>query len=88
MTKHSLTTAQLKILNAADEERVYLFSVGLFSTAIAVYLRIGDVGDADAILCANATSALQLLIPSGRPVYAWTDAGTAELCSAKQEREK
>lgn len=84
MTNHSLTTTELKIIKTEDDERKYLFSSGKFSTAVLVYVRVGDVGDADVILCSTGTTALQYNVPAGRPVYAWTDAGTGELCTAKQ----
>ena len=84
MTKHSLTIAELKIIEAEDEDRCFLLSAGLFGTAVVAYVRIGDVGDADAILSSAGITALSMKVPAGRPVYAWTDAGTAELCTAKR----
>lgn len=83
MTKHSLTTTKLKVIETEDDDRKYLLCSGLFDGCAVVYVRIGDAGDADAILAKEGTTAMELAIPSGRPVYAWTNAGTAELCTMK-----
>lgn len=84
MTKHSLTTAELKVIESEDEERRYLISVGKRSERLVTYLRIGDVGDPDIIFAYNGYARERITVPKGRPLYAWTDAGTAELCTAKQ----
>lgn len=83
MAKHSLTTTEQEIIESEDEKRQYLFSTGLFNGCVVVYIRIGDVGDADAILAKDGSTAIEFSIPAKRPVYAWTNAGTAELCEAK-----
>ena len=83
MTKHSLTIAELKVIESEDDPRLFLFSVGKLSGAEVVSVRIGDVGDAEFVLSDWSTSAIEYKVPAGRPVYAWTDAGTAELYTAK-----
>lgn len=83
MTKHSLTTSESKIIESEDDKRCYLFTAGLFSGCVTVYLRIGDIGGADVMLTKEGTTALEFIVPRGRPVYAWTNAGTAELCETK-----
>ena len=81
MTKHSLTTTALKVLEAADEPRAILFSAGEFSTAVAVYVRASASGDPDFVLCDEGTSAFLFTVPPKRSVFAWTDAGMAVLCT-------
>ncbi len=83
MTKHSLTTAELNIIESEDEERRFLFSIGARSASLVVYLRIGDVGDADYIFAYRGTANVELVIPRGRPVFTWTSAGTATMCTIR-----
>lgn len=83
MTKHSLTNSELQIIKPEDDDRKFLFSVAKLSGAEAVYVRIGDAGGIDFCLSDWSTSALEYNVPAGRAVYAWTDAGTAELYTAK-----
>ena len=81
MTKHSISTTKEKILESADEPRTILFSAGEFSTAVAVYVATGETGDPDFVLCDEGTSAFLFTVPPMRSVFAWTDAGTAVLCT-------
>lgn len=83
MTKHSLTTTELNIIQSEDDEREFLFSIGARSASLVVYLRIGDVGDADFVFAYRGTAKERLVIPRGRPVYAWTNTGTATMCTMR-----
>ena len=83
MTKHSLCSTHLQIMEAQSERRRYMFSAGLFDGCEAIYVRLNDAGDADFILDANGTTIVEVNVPGKRRIYAWTDAGTAELCEAK-----
>ena len=83
MTKHSLTTTETQIIEAEGERRRYIFSAGLFNGCEAVYVRLNDIGDPDFILDANGATIVEINVPGKRRVYAWTNAGTAELCEAK-----
>lgn len=83
MTTHGLTTSESKIIESEDEERTFLFSVGAHSTTLVVYLRIGDVGAADYVFAYRGTAKERLVIPRGRPVYAWTNTGTATMCTMR-----
>lgn len=84
MTKYNLTTTELKIIKSEDEDRTFMFTVGVVATAIVAYIRIGDVGDADFALRKAGRTMISFMVPKGRPVFAWTDAGTAELFVAMQ----
>ena len=83
MTKHDLTTAGLQIIQSEDDDRDFLFTAGAMTTAVVIYIRIGDVGDADFALRKTGRSMIRYTVPKGRPVYAWVDAGTAEIFTAR-----
>ena len=83
MTKHSLAITETQLIEAESERRRYIFSAGLFDGCEAIYVRINDVGDADFILDGNGSTIVEINVPGKRRVYAWTNAGTAELCEAK-----
>lgn len=83
MTKHSLTTTVAQIIEARDVLREFIFSAGLFDGCEVVYIRLNDAGDSDLILEANGTTITSMRVPGKRRVYAWTNAGTAELCEVK-----
>lgn len=85
MTKHDLTTTELKVIESEDEERKYLISIGKRSASLQVYLRIGDVGDPDLIFAYHGYARERITVPKGRPLYAWTTNDTAELCTALQK---
>lgn len=84
MAKKSLTTSALKVIDPASADRVFLISAGLFSTAVAVYLALGNEREPDVILSSGGSTHTRLFVPAGTTVYAWTDAGTAELALLKQ----
>lgn len=84
MAKKSLTTAALKVIDPSSADRFFLISAGLFSTAVVVYLALGNERDPDVILSANGSTHARIFVSSGTTVYAWTDAGTAELATLKQ----
>ncbi len=86
MTKHSLTTTALRIIEPTGFDRMYRISAGKFSTAVVVYLEVGNKGEADVILSANGSTQTTLFVPRGTEVQAWTDAGTAELAVLKQSQ--
>jgi len=86
MGKKALTTTETKIIEAEDEPRVFVLSGGLFSGADVVYVRRRDAGEADLILSATGDSVHRLHLPAGRPLFAWTNLGTAELAYYLEEK--
>lgn len=84
MAKYSLTTARKVIIDPTSVDRRFLLSVGLFSTAVAVYIAIGQGSDVDLIHSSGGTTLVIISVPAGATVEAWTDAGTAEIATLKQ----
>lgn len=79
MTVHSLTTAELKIVEPDNDERKYLIAVGGRAASVRVYLRMNDTGDADFIFARDSAAMLRIVLPAQRPLYAWTTTSTATL---------
>jgi len=80
MTKFSLATTETQIIEARDETRNYVFSCGVADGAKVIFIRLNDVGDPDLMLDVNGTTIYPISVPGKRRVYAWTNAGTADLC--------
>lgn len=79
--EHSLTSTAAQLYRSEDEERELLLSAGLFDGAVDVYVRTGDVGGAHVVLSKDGQTMITYKLPAGRPLFAWTNAGTAKLCS-------
>ncbi len=81
--KHSLTTTAKLVVDSEGYDRKMHFSAGNFSTAVSVYLRIPNTQKVVLILNAAGTSKGDVLLPAGRRLEAYTDAGTADLSVEK-----
>jgi hypothetical protein len=81
--KYSITTTPTTIVDSASVDRILLFSAGVFSTAVAVYIQPQGTKNVQIILDGVATSKAKLFVPKGVSIEAYTDAGTADLAVSK-----
>ena len=88
MSEHSLTTTPLQIVESEEEDRRFLVSATLFNGAVVAYVRLRDVGPADAGLVLNGSTMIQVMLPKNRRMDAWTNAGTSKLVVTKLANEQ
>lgn len=81
--KYSLTTTAQLVVEAKGYDRLMRITAGKFSTAVAVYLRYPNTQNIMALLDSDANSKVDIPVPAGRRVEAYTDAGTADLAVIK-----
>lgn len=85
MTTHSLTTTAAEVMEAEDEERIFLITAGDWNDSKrTIYIRFSDTGQADVLIYQTATGMQYMRVPKGRPIWAWTSYGTATLGLYKQ----
>lgn len=80
----SLTTTAARVIEPADYDRQFLISAGIFDAANTVLLRYLESGSPDMMIWRDGNNSLRAIIPAGRSVYAYTDAGTAKLSVLKE----
>lgn len=79
MTRKSLTTTEIKIIESEDEDRVFMVAGSEYDGCDSIYIRRGDVGEADFALMRGGTTSGPINVPRQRAVYAWTSEGVAKI---------